>query len=88
MAEQFSGHGIHPRTLADVADGTPVRVRDAEGEMLDRIARTGVEMATNFPVVWVARPDEWELARREGRPPDSVPWPAEDVWLRGDEPGA
>lgn len=78
---------IHPRTREDVGSGTPVVIRDARGEFHERIAQTGVEWGRNFLVVWVARPGEVAQARREGRPGDAVPWPAEDVWLPGDAPG-
>jgi hypothetical protein len=35
----------------------------------------------DFPVVWVAREEEWEAAQAEGREPNAVPWPADDVRL-------
>jgi hypothetical protein len=80
--------GVNRRTLAEVQEGTPVVVRDASGEFLRRVARTGVIRGGSFLVVWVARPEEVETAAREGRAPDAVPWPAEDVWIPGDEPRA
>ena len=77
---------IHPRTLAEVKGGTPVIIRDAGGDLHDRIATTGVVPGQDFLVVWVARPEEYARALREGDAPDQVPWPAEDVWIPGEEP--
>ena len=59
---------------------------DAAGEDLPRRALGGPVMGTNFLVIWVCREDEWHAAQREGREPDAVPWPAEDVRLRCDIP--
>jgi hypothetical protein len=58
-----------------------VVVVDAFGQDQERIALSGVVQGGDFEVVRVCRPDEWELARDEGREPDGVPWPAEDVRL-------
>lgn len=62
--------------------GTAVNVKTALGEILPRLALSGVVQGGNFPVVWVCREDEWQLATSEGREPVRVPWPAEDVWAR------
>lgn len=59
--------------------GDHVEVVDAEGEHLPRRALGGVKDGEDFPVVWVCREDEWVAASREGRQPEGVPWPAEDV---------
>jgi len=59
--------------------GTPVVVRDALGDELRRIALGPPKRGEDFPVVWVCRVEEWEAARAEGRDPDAVPWPREDV---------
>jgi hypothetical protein len=59
--------------------GDRVEVVDAEGERLRRRALGGVIDGVDFPVVWVCREEEWLAAQREGRDPDGVPWPAEDV---------
>jgi hypothetical protein len=56
-----------------------VEAVDAEGERLPRYALSGVVEGAGFPVVWVCGEEEWEKARAEGREPDGVPWPAEDV---------
>ena len=59
--------------------GDHVEVVDAEGERLPRRALSGIVDGEDFPVVWVAREEEWAAAEREGRQPEGVPWPAEDV---------
>jgi hypothetical protein len=56
-----------------------VTVKDAEGRMLRRIAASDVTPGRDFDVVWLARPEEWEAAKAEGREPIITPWPAEDV---------
>lgn len=84
--DKYTTEGIHPRTLNEVQEGSPVIVRDAAGDYLPRIAMTGVIRGGSFLVVWVARTEEVEVAQREGRPLGQVPWPATDVWLPGDEP--
>lgn len=40
-------------------------------------------MGRDFAVVWICRPEEWEAAQAEGREPEGVPWPAEDVTRHG-----
>ncbi len=62
-----------------IARGHRIVVRDAAGHQLERVALTGPKRGEDFPVVWVCRPEEWEAAQAEGREPDGVPWPREDV---------
>jgi hypothetical protein len=59
--------------------GARVQAKSADGKMLTRRALTGVVMGQDFPVVWICREEEWEAAEQEGREPEGVPWPAEDV---------
>jgi hypothetical protein len=59
--------------------GAKVTVRNAAGNELPKRALSGVERGGDFPVVWVCREQEWEAAASEGREPDGLPWPAEDV---------
>jgi len=61
--------------------GDQVEAVDAEGERLRRRAMSTVVDGVDFPVVWVCREEEWHAAHREGREPEGVPWPAEDVHL-------
>ncbi len=66
----------------EIEPGKAVYVRTALGETLPRIAVSGVVQGGSFPIVWVCREDESRAAVSEGREPDRVPWPAEDVWAR------
>lgn len=68
--------------------GQRIVVRDAFGEDLERIALGGPKRGEDFPVVWVCRPEEWDSAQAEGREPQGVPWPREDVQSRVPEPVA
>lgn len=63
----------------EIEPGTHVQVRTASGELLPRRAITEIVRGEDFPVVWVCREEEWEAAQIEGREPEGVPWPAEDV---------
>jgi hypothetical protein len=56
-------------------------VRTALGDWRQRRAVSGVEQGDRFPVVWACRLEEWDAAQAEGRDPEVVPWPAEDVRL-------
>jgi hypothetical protein len=56
-----------------------VHARDVLGNLLPRRATSGVVMGHDFPIVWVCKEEEWQVAQAEGREPESVPWPAEDV---------
>jgi hypothetical protein len=64
-----------------IACGDTVEVINAWGERSVRVAATGVFAGRDFPVVRVCSQDEWAAAAREGREPEGVPWPAEDVRL-------
>jgi hypothetical protein len=64
-----------------IRPGDRVLARSATDEKLERRAYTGIVMGGDFKVVWVCREEEWLKAREEGREPDGVPWPAEDVEL-------
>jgi hypothetical protein len=66
--------------LMKVALGDQVLALNGLGERHPRIALSEVEVeGHDFPVIWVCRPHEWEAAQAEGREPEGVPWPAEDV---------
>lgn len=71
--------------IATIQPGGLVTVETALGEHLKRRAVSSVVAGHEFPVVWVARLEEWEAAEREGREPDAVPFPAEDVQRCPDE---
>jgi hypothetical protein len=65
----------------EIKRGDAVTVRTAFGDLLERVALTGVEMGRDFPVVWVCSRDEWEARIDEGTELEGLPWPAEDVHL-------
>lgn len=63
-----------------IAQGEVVMALDAFGERHPRRALSGVEVqGHDFPIVWICSEDEWERALAEGREPEGIPWPAEDV---------
>jgi hypothetical protein len=68
------GHGIERGDL--------VFAVDASGRELPRRALGAPIRGDNFMVIWVCREEEWHAALREGRQPDGVPWPVEDVHPR------
>jgi hypothetical protein len=64
-----------------ILPGSKVLARSAFGELLPRRAVTGVIMGRDFQVVLVCSEGEWEAAHSQGRDPEGIPWPAEDVKL-------
>jgi hypothetical protein len=69
----------------EIKRGDHVVAIDAIGTPLPKRALSGVERGASFPIVWVSRPDEWDAAEREGREPEGVPWPADDVKIAATE---
>ena len=67
--------------MAVIEPGSRVLARSAFDELLERRAVTGVQPGHDFPVVWVCSEEEWQAAHDEGREPEGLPWPAEDVQL-------
>jgi hypothetical protein len=65
--------------MSELIPGAKIRVRDAFGRILVRRALSGEVMGSSFLVVWACREEEWETALAEGREPEGIPWPAEDV---------
>jgi hypothetical protein len=59
--------------------GDRVMTRNAFGEENERHALSEVIEGDDFAVVWVCSEGEWEQARFEGREPEGIPFPAEDV---------
>ena len=53
----------------EAADGVPRELR----------ALGGAIAGGDFAVVWACSPAEWDAATAEGREPEGIPWPAEDV---------
>ena len=64
--------------IQSIQPGDRVLVDSLLGPLAKR-ATTAVVPGTTFPVIWVCREEEWDAAQTEGREPDAVPWPAEDV---------
>jgi hypothetical protein len=64
-----------------ILPGSKVLARSAYGDLLPRRALTGVVMGRDFQVVLVCSEEEWDAAQAEGREPEGIPWPAEDVKL-------
>jgi hypothetical protein len=70
------GQEVGPLTIKA---GDRVVVRTAGGQLVERRAISGQEHGRDFLVVRVCDETEWEAARRGGREPEGIPWPAEDV---------
>jgi hypothetical protein len=74
-------------------DMVQVRIEDGSWRVGLR-AISGVEYEDSQPVVWVCWEDEWQSALQEGREPEGMPWPYEQVefWDGGptldDAPGS
>jgi hypothetical protein len=65
--------------MSTYARGDRVLVRSSFEGVGERRALGDVVMGHDFPVVWVCTETEWAAAEAEGRDPEGVPWPAEDV---------
>ena len=64
-----------------IRPGVAILVRPVNGRRLRKIATSAVVSGYEFEVVWACRPEEWDAAKAEGREPDAMPWPANDVVL-------
>lgn len=67
--------------MTEISAGAKIVARDAVGQALRKRALGPVTQGHDFMVVWVCREEEWANAHAEGRDPEGVPWPAEDVTL-------
>jgi hypothetical protein len=67
--------------VSEFRSGDMVIVRDARGHTLRKRALGPAMQGGSFRVVWACREEEWQAARAEGREPEGMPWPAEDVFL-------
>jgi hypothetical protein len=65
--------------MSTIDPGSRVLATSASGEQLERRAITGPVDGDDFRVVWVCREEEWVAALNEGRDPEGIPWPVEDV---------
>lgn len=63
----------------EIKRGDTVVAHTAEGTERELKALGGVTAGGDFAVVWVCSEAEWNAAETEGRDPEGIPWPAEDV---------
>lgn len=66
--------------------GAHVIIRTADDERLQWRALSEVVEGEDFPVVWVCPEVEYVEARRVGREPNAMPWPADAVQPEGEAP--
>jgi len=59
--------------------GARVIVRTADDRRLPFRALSGAVNGHDFAVVWVCNEREWELANKERREPNGLPWPLDAV---------
>ncbi|HVQ57375.1 MAG TPA: hypothetical protein VMS60_00570 [Solirubrobacterales bacterium] len=69
----------------EIKRGDQVVAASADGVDRELRALGGVVRGGDFAVVWVCTEQEWATAEGEGRDPQGVPWPAEDVKLKDRE---
>lgn len=63
----------------EITRGATLEAASADGSTRSLRALTGVVPGGDFAVVWACSEREWESAKAEGREPEGIPWPAEDV---------
>jgi hypothetical protein len=62
-----------------IEHGDTVAARTADDDERHLRALGEVVAGGDFAVVWVCSEAEWDAAVAEGRDPEGIPWPAEDV---------
>jgi len=67
--------------MQEIRRGDVVVAEAADGQPRELRALSGVVPGGDFAVVWACSAAEWEAAGGEGREPEGIPWPAEDVRL-------
>jgi hypothetical protein len=72
--------------MDDVQRGDWITAKAADGKARELRALDGTVAGGDFAVVWACSPAEWEAAESEGREPEGIPWPAEDVEAVDREP--
>jgi hypothetical protein len=65
----------------DIERGDQVLAASADGVERQLRALGGVIAGGDFAVVWVCSEGEWSTAEAEGREPQGIPWPAQNVRL-------
>jgi hypothetical protein len=71
--------------MDNIEKGSRLLAASADGSTRELRALSGVVAGGDFAVVWACSEGSWAAAQAEGREPDGIPWPAEDVRV-GDEP--
>lgn len=65
--------------MAEIERGARVVADAANGSRRELRALGGVIAGGDFAVVWACSEREWAAAEADGREPEGIPWPAEDV---------
>ena len=65
--------------MSDIAIGSLLRVRTADGKIVEKRAVSEVIAGQDFPVVWVCWPEVWDPTNVEACKATAVPWPASAV---------
>lgn len=72
--------------MENIKAGDLLVVTDMTGKTLPKRALGPVVPGGSFDVVWACREEEWIAAQAEGREPEGMPWPVEDVRLADGAP--
>jgi len=68
--------------MSEIERGARLTAQAADGSKRELRALGGVIAGGDFAVVWACSEREWDAADAEGREPEGIPWPAEDVEVR------
>lgn len=72
--------------MGEAQRGDRIEVQGADGEDRELRALGSTIAGGDFAVVWACSLSEWDAATAEGRDPEGIPWPAEDVKVVQREP--
>lgn len=67
--------------MKNIERGDLIVAETAGGGHRELRALGGAVAGGDFAVVWACSLAEWEAAETEGREPEGIPWPAEDVTI-------
>lgn len=65
--------------MNDIKRGDLIVAEGADGERRELRALGETVAGGDFAVIWACSLAEWDAAEAEGREPEGIPWPAEDV---------
>lgn len=65
--------------MNNIQPGQRILVKTAGGDWIARVAASEIEAGDRFPIVWVCKPEEWQIAKSEQRDPEVMPWPADAI---------